>query len=221
MKNKNLFISVLIVLLIIVIVSSVTYAAYVWRSTTGLDVSVDVNDNITVTFNGGTNITGKLFPVDRPTSGIIKEMVIKSNLPSSDPYSVYLKINQLPQVMKDSSFKWVLTDGLNDVNSCWEDIGLPDGATPSCELVSGSIFVGGNFSTSSMSEFTDSVTNDLILLENQSLPYISDLHLYLYIWIDGTVDNSLNLTGNHVDFDVYVKGKSDTFVEVTPQQEGE
>ena len=187
--KKNVIVSILVVLLIIVVFSSTTYAVYKWRSTYGLNVNVNVTDNVIVTFNGGTNITGRLIPVDSPRYGIDKFISVKSNLPSNDTFSLFLKINKLPDELKTDSFKWKLTNG-NDID------------------------VSGSFTPISMNDYIDSGTGDMLLLENQPVPFRYNLKLHLYIWIDGTVDNATSMQNKSVDFDLYATGTSNgEFVE--------
>ena len=192
-NKKKIFISVVIVLILCAIVVSATYAVYRWRSTYGLNVNITVNDNIVITFNGGTNITGRLIPTDVTKDMdkiIVKEMTIKSNLPTDGTYNLYLKTNELPSAIQDESFKWLLTDcDYIDDSYCGEDINI-----------------SGDFSASSMSEYRDQTTGDLLLLDSSNIPFRKKLHLYLYLWIDGTVDNDISMGGNHIDFDLYATG---------------
>lgn len=198
-NKKKIIVSVLIVLLLIVVISSVTYAAFKWRSTNGLNVSIGVTDNVVVTFYGGTDITGRLVPVDSPSKGIVKSISIKSNLPTSDTFNLYLKINTLPNDLKDSSFRWKLTD-CQEGNTCYDS----------------EVDISGNFSTTSMNDFIDSGTGDMLLLEDQSISFKNYLNLYLYFWIDGNVDNAVSMGSKSVDFDLYATGTSSgTFTEVT------
>ena len=193
-NNKKIIIAIVIVLVIIIVVSSVTYAIFRWRSTYGLNVNIEVTDHIIITFDGGTNITDKLKPVEGPTDGLIKHMSIRSNLPSSsDTYGIYLKINDLPNALKNEEFNWMLIDCdlINDDH---------------CALEYTEVNAHGNFSTTSMNEFTDSETGDLLLFEGDSIPFKNKQDLYLYLWINGTVDNDLSMSGKSIDFDIYAKG---------------
>ena len=209
-NKKKVIISMVIVLLLIVVVSSATYAVYKWRSIYGLNVNISVTDNITVTFNGGTNITGRIKPVSDPSEGIVKQISIKSNLPTDDTFNLYLKINQLPNDMKDSSFRFGIVD----------DPELVDCLKTNCraDVIQGHIVLLGDFTPYSITEnFYDETTGDLLLLENQTVPFKKKLDLYLYIWIDGTVDNDPSIGGNHIDFDLYATGSSDTLIELPSQ----
>ena len=57
-SNKGLIIG--IIGLIVVMIGG-TYAYYRWSSTSNINISVGIEGS-TVTFNGGTNITGVLIP---------------------------------------------------------------------------------------------------------------------------------------------------------------
>ena len=191
-SKKRIYSSIIIVLLLIAVVSSTTFAVYKWRSTTGLNVSINVTDNIIITFNGGTNITGRLIPVANAYEGIVKEMSVKANLPSSDTFNLYLKVNTLPDELKSAQFRWRLT-----------------GCDLSGDCITISPDVSGNFSTTSMSDYIDQTSGDMLLLEDQAIPYRSTLKLYLYLWIDGTVDNNVNMGSKSIDFDLYVTGNTE------------
>ena len=71
-NNKGLIIG--IIGLIIVMIGG-TYAYYRWNSTSNINVSVKISGN-TVTFVGGSNVTGTLTPVDSKEEGIKKDTVI-------------------------------------------------------------------------------------------------------------------------------------------------
>ena len=188
-NKKKIVTSIFIVLILIVVVASGTYAVYRWRSTYGLNVSISVNDNVTVTFNGGTNITGRLVPTVFPLNTISKKMTIRSNLPGAY-YSLYLKTKELPANIKNSQFKWLLSDcDYNNNNACNSDIEI-----------------SGDFSTSSMNEYIDSSTGDMLLIDSSKVPFKYTQELYLYLWIDGTVDNDPSIGNNHIDFDLYATG---------------
>ena len=69
-NNKGLIIG--IIGLIIVMIGG-TYAYYRWNSTSNINVSVKISGN-TVTFVGGSNVTGTLTPVDSKEEGIKKDI---------------------------------------------------------------------------------------------------------------------------------------------------
>ena len=195
MKERKKFILYVIgVLMTIVVVSGLTYAFYVWRSSSSVDVIInfDNTSQTVVTFYGGDSITGKITPTGYVYEGRVKQMSIESSLIANDTFNLYLKINQLPNELKVNYFKWQLV---------------------SCNLVSNhncassaTVNESGNFSTTSLSDFYDSTTGDYLLLEDEPIP--RHLDLYLYLWIDGNVDNDLSIGDKDINFDIYAKGTS-------------
>lgn len=193
-EKKKIILSVISVLLIIIVVVGVTYAYYRWRSSESIDVTInfDNSGDTRVTFYGGDSITGKITPTAYAYEGKVKHMTIETNLLANDTFNLYLKTNTLPNELKVDYFKWQLVScDLSSNSSC---------------ASSADVNASGNFTTSSMSEFIDSVTGDMLLLENEPIPL--HLDLYLYLWIDGNVDNDLNIGNKDINFDIYAKGTS-------------
>ena len=209
-NNKKLIISIGIVLTIIIAVSSITYAIFKWRSIYGLNVDIAVTDNIIVTFNGGTNISGTLIPTLDPSpyapssyEGIIKEISIKSNLPTDGSFSLFLTPTTLPNDLKIEEFKWMLLDC--NIKELDQDY---------CGM---KVSEHGDFTTSSMSDYDDGNGN-LVLIDNMEIPFRETLKLYLYIWLDGTNDNEPRLTNEQISFDLYATGSNEgSFVELPSQ----
>ena len=193
-NKKNLIISVVGVMFGILLISGATYAWYKWQSSSSIDVIInfDNTSQTVVTFYGGDNITGKITPSALPSGGRVKQMSIESSLVANDTFNLYLKINTLPNYLKVEYFKWQLV-------SC--DLG-----TDSTCGSSATVNESGNFTTTSMSDFYDSTTGDLLLLENEPIP--RHLDLYLYLWIDGNVDNDVSIGNQDINFDIYAKGTS-------------
>ena len=193
-RNKKIFLMIIGVLLTIIIVSGLTYAFYRWRSSSSIDVIINFDNasQTVVTFYGGDSITGKITPTQYAYQGRVKQMNISSNIAGNDTFNLYLKINTLPNALKVDYFKWQLTSCDLSVNS-------------SCASTA-TVNVSGNFSTTSMNNFYDNDTGDLLLLEDEPIP--NNLDLYLYLWIDGNVDNDLSIGNLDINFDVYAKGTS-------------
>ena len=193
-EKKKIYLMIIGVILGIILVSGGTYAWFKWRSSESIDVIINFDNtaDARVTFYGGDSITGKIAPTEYVYQGKVKNMSIESSLLSNDTFNLYLKINDLPNELKVNYFKWQLV---------------------SCDLVSNhncassaTVNVNGNFSTNSMNEFYDSNTGDLLLLENEPIPKHMDL--YLFLWINGNVDNDLSIGDKDIDFDIYAKGTS-------------
>ena len=193
-NNKKILLPIMGIVFGIILISGATYAWYKWRSSSSVDVIInfDNSGDVRVVFYGGDNITGKITPTGYVYEGRVKQMSIESSLIANDTFNLYLKINQLPNELKVNYFKWQLV---------------------SCNLVSNhncassaTVNVSGNFSNTSMNEFYDSTTGDYLLLEDEPIP--RHLDLYLYLWIDGNVDNDLSIGDKDINFDIYAKGTS-------------
>ena len=102
-NNKGLIIG--IIGLIIVMIGG-TYAYYRWNSTSNINVSVKVSGN-TVTFVGGSNVTGTLTPVDSKEEGIKKDITVKANEAGST-MSLYMELTTMPSELKEESFVYEL-----------------------------------------------------------------------------------------------------------------
>ena len=73
MKNNKGLIIGMIGLIILMIGG--TYAYYKWSSTSNINISVGIEGS-TVTFNGGSNITGVLIPTSSKEEGIKKDITV-------------------------------------------------------------------------------------------------------------------------------------------------
>ena len=102
-NNKGLIIG--IIGLIIVMIGG-TYAYYRWNSTSNINVSVKISGN-TVTFVGGSNVTGTLTPVDSKEEGIKKDITVKANEAGST-MSLYMDLTTMPNELKEESFVYEL-----------------------------------------------------------------------------------------------------------------
>ena len=102
-NNKGLIIG--IIGLIIVMIGG-TYAYYRWNSTSNINVSVKISGN-TVTFVGGSNVTGTLTPVDSKEEGIKKDITVKASEAGST-MSLYMELTTMPNELKEESFVYEL-----------------------------------------------------------------------------------------------------------------
>ena len=71
-NNKGIIIG--IIGLIIVMIGG-TYAYYRWSSSDNININISIEGS-TVTFNGGTNITGVLIPTSSKEEGIKKDITV-------------------------------------------------------------------------------------------------------------------------------------------------
>ena len=161
-KAKKFMLFGLIVLVITIAVSS-TYAYYVWTTsdsdTTKIVAGVGA---ATVTFNGGSDINANLRPVSDKSKGIIKNISVKADT-TGLVFNMYLDITSIDTGLKDKSFRYELYKGTTKVKE-------------------------GNFSDSYLTSNTVTCsknnTNHIVLLTNESIS-TSKTSYTLYIWIDG------------------------------------
>ena len=161
-KAKIYMIFGLIVLVIVVIVSG-TYAYYVWTTsdsdTTKIVAGIGA---VTVTFDGGSDISANLRPVSDKSKGIIKNISVKADT-TGLVFNMYLDITSIDTDLKDESFRYELYKGDTKVKE-------------------------GNFSDSYLTSntviCTKNNTNHIVLLTNESIS-TSKTSYTLYIWIDG------------------------------------
>ena len=161
-KAKKFMLFGLIVLVITIAVSS-TYAYYVWTTsdsdTTKIVAGVGA---ATVTFNGGSDISANLRPVSDKSKGIVKNISVKGDT-TGLVFNMYLDITSIDTGLKDESFRYELYKGTTKVKE-------------------------GNFSDSYLTSNTVTCsknnTNHIVLLTNESIS-TSKTSYTLYIWIDG------------------------------------
>ena len=201
-NKKKLISSILVTLLIIGGVSTITYAVYKWRSTVHLNVNIDVTDEITIKFDGGPDITGRIYPVSDYTKGIKKSFKIKSNLPSGSTFNLYLHFNEeLPEeLVEEESFRWMITSKSDNYDNCSWDCGSFHDVIEEDYLT------------------IDNTTGDYLLMEDVEVPYKQAEEYVLYIWLDGenyTQDPSIG--GKHIDISLYASSSNSngTFVEAS------
>lgn len=110
MNNSNkikIIVFVIGVISLTVILGLVTYAWFKWRTSNEQAVNINLTASSTVTFSGGTDISGTLEPVFDKSEGVIKNIRVISNL-SGNTLNLYLQINTLPTELQDVSFKWAI-----------------------------------------------------------------------------------------------------------------
>ena len=161
-KAKIYMIFSLVVLVIAVIVSG-TYAYYVWTTSDSDTTKIVAGIGAaTVTFDGGSDINANLRPVSDKSKGIIKNISVKGDT-TGLVFNMYLDITSIDTGLKDESFRYELYKGTTKVKE-------------------------GNFSDSYLTSNTVTCsknnTNHIVLLTNESIS-TSKTQYTLYIWIDG------------------------------------
>lgn len=186
-NNKGLIIG--IIGLIIVMIGG-TYAYYRWNSTSNINVSVKISGN-TVTFVGGSNVTGTLTPVDSKEEGIKKDITVKASEAGST-MSLYMDLTTMPNELKEESFVYELY--YNDTT-----------------LVTKGNFKAYNASSNASGiTYASSGVTTLILFTDRNVNTTTDKYT-LYLWFNGKDFTNPNTMQNKtLSFDLYATGKNAT-----------
>ena len=180
-NNKGLIIGIIGIVGLIIVVVGATYAYYRWNSTSNINVSVKISGN-TVTFVGGSNVTGTLTPVDSKEEGIKKDITVKANEAGST-MSLYMDLTIMPSELKEESFVYELyyNDSTLVTKGNFKDI----------------TYVSGGVTTLTL--FTDRVVNTT-----------TDKYT-LYLWFNGKdFTNPDTMQNKTLSFDLYATGKNAT-----------
>ena len=186
-NNKGLIIG--IIGLIIVMIGG-TYAYYRWNSTSNINVSVKISGN-TVTFVGGSNVTGTLTPVDCKEEGIKKDITVKANEAGST-MSLYMELTTMPSELKEESFVYELY--YNDTT-----------------LVKKGNFKAYNASSNASGiTYASSGVTTLTLFTDRNVNTTTDKYT-LYLWFNGKDFTNPNTMQNKtLSFNLYATGKNAT-----------
>lgn len=186
-NNKGLIIG--IIGLIIVMIGG-TYAYYRWNSTSNINVSVKISGN-TVTFVGGSNVTGTLTPVDSKEEGIKKDITVKASEAGST-MSLYMDLTTMPNELKEESFVYELY--YNDTT-----------------LVKKGNFKAYNASSNASGiTYASSGVTTLILFTDRNVNTTTDKYT-LYLWFNGKDFTNPNTMQNKtLSFNLYATGKNAT-----------
>ena len=186
-NNKGLIIG--IIGLIIVMIGG-TYAYYRWNSTSNVNVSVKISGN-TVTFVGGSNVTGTLAPVDSKEKGIKKDITVKANEAGST-MSLYMDLTTMPNELKEESFVYELY--YNDTT-----------------LVKKGNFKAYNASSNASGiTYASSGVTTLTLFTDRNVNTTTDKYT-LYLWFNGKdFTNPDTMQNKTLSFDLYATGKNAT-----------
>ena len=184
-KSKKFMLFGLIVLVITIAVSS-TYAYYVWTTSDNEVTKIVAGvGSATVTFDGGSDINASLRPVSDKSKGIVKEIKVKADT-TGLTFNMYLDITSIATELKDVSFRYEFYKGSTKVKE-------------------------GNFSDTYLnSNTTDCSTNStkhITLLTNESIGTTNSIYT-LYVWIDGVnYVNPSTMMGKEFNFKLHADGE--------------
>ena len=184
-KAKKFMLFGLIVLVITIAVSS-TYAYYVWTTSDSDTTKIVAGvGSATVTFDGGSDINASLRPVSDKSKGIVKEIKVKADT-TGLTFNMYLDITSIATELKDVSFRYEFYKGSTKLKE-------------------------GNFSDTYLNNnTTDCSTNStkhITLLTNESISTANTTYT-LYIWIDGAnYVNPSTMMGKEFNFKLHADGE--------------
>ena len=184
-KSKKFMLFGLIVLVITIAVSS-TYAYYVWTTSDNEVTKIVAGvGSATVTFDGGSDINASLRPVSDKSKGIVKEIKVKADT-TGLTFNMYLDITSIATELKDVSFRYEFYKGSTKLKE-------------------------GNFSdtylNSNTADCSTNSTKHITLLTNESIS-MSKTSYTLYIWIDGVnYVNPNTMMGKEFNFKLHADGE--------------
>ena len=184
-KAKIFMISSLIILVITIIVSG-TYAYYVWTTSDSEVTKIAAEVGAArVTFDGGSDISANLKPVPNKSQGIIKTIKVKADT-TGIAFNMYLDITSIDTGLKDVSFRYEFYKGSTKLKE-------------------------GNFSDTYLNSNTTTCstnnTKHITLLTNESIS-TSNTTYTLYIWIDGTnYENPSTMMDKTFSFKLHADGE--------------
>ena len=179
MKNNTGLIIGIIGLIVVMIGG--TYAYYRWSSSDNININISIEGS-TVTFNGGTNITGVLIPTSSKEEGIKKDITVIASEEGST-MSLYMDLTTMPSELKEESFIYELyyNDSTLVTKGHFKDITYASSGVTTLTL------------------FTDRVVNTT-----------TDKYT-LYLWFNGKDYTNPNTMQNKtLSFDLYATGKNAT-----------
>ena len=184
-KSRKFMLFGLIVLVITIAVSG-TYAYYVWTTSDNEVTKIVAGvGSATVTFDGGSDINTNLRPVSDKSKGIVKEIKVKADTTGLS-FNMYLDITSIATELKDVSFRYEFYKGSTKLKE-------------------------GNFSDTYLnSNTTDCSTNStkhITLLTGESIGTTNSVYT-LYIWIDGAnYVNPSTMMGKEFNFKLHADGE--------------
>lgn len=186
MNNKKFVLGVIALLLLMV---GGTYAYYKWSSTENINVNVKIEGG-SVTFDGGSNVTGTLIPTSAKEGGIKKDITVKADTVGAT-MNLYMDLTTMPTELKEKSFEYELyynnttlvkKGNFGAYNSSSNASGISYATSGTTTLT---LFTGRDISTSSTDKYT------------------------LYLWFNGKDYTNPNTMQNKtLSFDLYATGEN-------------
>ena len=187
-KSKIFMIVSIIIFVVAMLGSAVTYAWYYWSTTDVQKTTIATNVGAaTIYYNAGTGITSSLIPIEDKTNGAVKTIEVKSSTEATLTFNLYLDLLLLDEGLKDESFRY--------------------------QIYREEELVGeGNFSQTYLDNNSDDCSNNdgtkhLTILENENITNTKTTYT-LYIWIDGTMSNPNTMQNCSYEFNLHAEGEN-------------
>ena len=188
MDNKKFILGVVALLILMI---GGTYAYYKWSSTENININVKIEGG-TVTFDGGSNITGTIIPTASKEEGIKKDITVKADTAGAT-MSLFMDLTTMPSELKDKSFEYELY--YNDST-----------------LVKKGNFAAYNASSNASGiTYASSGVTTLTLFTGRDISTTGTDKYTLYLWFNGKDYTNPNTMQNKtLSFDLYATGKNAT-----------
>lgn len=185
MSNKKFIIGGIALL---VLMLGTTYAYYRWTSSEKININVGIEGG-SVTFIGGSNVTGILIPVSSKTKGIKKDITV-SAFSAGATMNLYMELTTMPNDLKDESFKYELY--YND-----------------SELIKSGNFAQYSSANTNGISYESSGVTTLTFFTNRGINTANTDKYTLYLWIDGeNGTNPSSMQNKTLSFDLYATGEN-------------
>ena len=181
-ENNKIIIMLLIVSIIAVSIIG-TYAWFTWSSPNNTELTLTIGDLADVTFNTGDDINvSNIGPVlNYLENGEITNFSIKNKSESELLTNINLNITNLPEELKEESFKYILLSSTDNIH----------------------------FEAVTSGSFVDKSVGTLSLVKEESTSLGTTYYKFI-IYIDGNMENPTDMMGKSFDskLNVEVKTKS-------------
>ena len=188
MKNNKTLILMIIIISVLVLGLTGTFAWYVWSGQDKNLVSyIETNVGAAqVFYDAGADIVGRdLKPVTDKSLGIVKKITVitKEETINDISFNLYLDVNEISNELKDQTFKYAVYDD------------------------SGNEVVIGNFADATLVDCKTNGVDHIVLIPSRIIDNTSTVYT-LYIWIDGTVNNNPAMAGKNFNFTLHADGQN-------------
>jgi len=185
MEKRKIYGTILGGIAFIAVIIAVTYARYAWQSS-NTDLSFSISDSYFYCESGIESSVSSLSPVLDYRSGAVDSFWVNNIGMADTTFSISLNISSIDTSLKDKSFKYkIMLDS--------------SGGSKNCASTSES-----GCTTVAEGNFEDAVVGMNTLADVVSLPNNSKYHYYLFIYIDGNMENSTAMQSSAMSYTIDV-----------------